>query len=621
MLRLKNEFIMASIKLGYSDGSGKVNEKHIGFYNQRSQFLGAVIPEPLYLHANLREIPTQLGIDGDDKISGLRQLTATIQQYLTKAIAHINHPGRMANPRIPGNIHWSSTDKACENGGAQPKPMDETMMDFVTELHLKAVQRAERARFDAIELQFGHGYLMAQFLSPAVNDRTDEYGGSLENRMRYPLRLAKAVVDSTNLPIMARVSGDEMIANGLQTDEVRVLCQELEKIGVWAIHVSAGSACSTPPWFFQHMFVPKGKTWSLARQIQDDLKIPVVYVGKINQPDDISKLKNKYHARFMAIGRALVADPLFIGKYLGKIHESFRPCLACAEGCLGGVRSGKGLGCVVNPLVNTGFKLPQIELPTEKYAVIGGGLAGMQAAIVLAQRGQLVYLFEKNQFGGQFNLAWLPPQKENLKYLVDYFKKEIRDYAPHLIHIIRQEATLNDLVNKGYKKIIVATGALPKIPPIQGLREYYWTEFLNASQLPVQKKVLIIGGGLIGLEMASKLVDAENQVVVVEMLDEMAQGMEMMEKSMTLKKLAAKNAELITSHQVVEIDGAKVTIQGSEGQRVLQGVDKIVLATGMQPYRPIPENEDLPIVYIGDANKVGNAQDAIHQAYELALTI
>ena len=169
-MNLKNPFIMAPVKLGYSDTSGEVKEKHIEFYSLRSKEIGAVIPEPLYLDKGLREIPTQLGIDNDDKIPGLKKLTDAIHKNGAQAIAHLNHPGRMANPKIPGNFFMSSTDKPCENGGAAPKAITEQDMDEIKNLFKSAVIRAKKAGFDIIELQLGHGYLAAQFLSPAVND-------------------------------------------------------------------------------------------------------------------------------------------------------------------------------------------------------------------------------------------------------------------------------------------------------------------------------------------------------------------------------------------------------------------------------------------------------------------
>ena len=414
MLQLQSKFIMAPLKLGYSDGTGVITQRHLDFYGERNKHIGAIIPEPLYMDAGLRELPTQIGIDNDNKIPGLQRMNEVIHRYGAKSIAHLNHPGRMANPKIPGNFFWSSTDKPCENGGATPEKMDRKKMDVVIKLFVDSAKRAVASGFDMIELQFGHGYLLAQFISPAVNDREDEYGGSFENKVKFPLEVAKAVREAVSIPVIVRISGDEMIPNGFHLEEMSAFSKMLEKTGMDAVHVSAGSACSTPPWFFQHMFIPKGKTWEMAGKLRKELEMPVIFVGKINSAKDIKFIENNYGAEYLALGRALVADPDFIGKYLGETDGLIRPCLACAEGCLGGVKGGKGLGCVVNPRVNTGLQKVTITSAAKRFAVVGGGLAGMEVAITLHDEGHQVDLFEKNELGGQFNLAFLPPNKSNL---------------------------------------------------------------------------------------------------------------------------------------------------------------------------------------------------------------
>lgn len=617
MLSLRNEFIMAPVKLGYSDGTGVVTQKHIDFYGERSKHVGAMALEPLYMDPGLRELPTQLGIDDDNKLTGLKKLLSIIHGNGAKAIAHINHPGRMANPKLPGNYYWSSTDQVCENGGAKPQKMNRAMMDKVVQLHVDAAQRAEKAGFDFVELQMGHGYLLAQYLSPAVNTRDDEYGGSFENRTRFPLEVFRSIKKAITIPVIVRLSADEMIPNGFHPDEMKQLAFILEKESAAAIHITAGSACSTPPWFFQHMFIPKGKTWDFAAQIKKDLNIPVIFVGRITSVKDIELLKRKYGAEYIALGRALVADPDFAGKYFHHEMGLIRPCLSCSEGCLGGVKSGIGLGCVVNPLVGTGLKHFEPTVAPKKYTVVGGGLAGMEAAITLTKRGHQVVLYEKNKLGGQYNLAWLPPKKETLKELVDYFVDELNNLN---IEVRHEEATQDKLVEEKFDGVIMATGALPAVPPIKGLSEYYWTEFLDDDQLPSNKKILLIGGGLIGLEVASKLVEKQNHVIVVEMLDEMARGMEMIEKTLTLKKLKEKGTQMYLKYTVTEIDGHRAIISGDEGNRVLEGIDKVVVATGMRSYIPF-EMDEGKVFKIGDAWKVGKAQEAIRGAYELAMTL
>ena len=345
MLELRNPYIFAPIKTGYSDGSGCVTDRHLNFYLERSRHVGAVIPEPFYLDPRLRELPTQMGIDSNDKISGLRRLVDAIHSNGSSVIAHLNHPGRMANPKIPSNVYFSSTDEPCPADGPQPKAMDETDIGHVVELFVEAARRAVATGFDAIELQLGHGYLLAQFLSPLVNTRADSWGGDFAGRSRFPLEVVDAVRSTVEVPLLVRVSGAEMTPGGIELDETIALARQLAERDIAAVHVSAGTICSTPPWFFQHMFVPAGKTWDMAEAIQRKAGVRVVVVGRIASVEDARQLSQRFRGNYLGVGRALVADPDFVGKVLGLVDGPVRPCLACSEGCLGGVRAGRGLQC------------------------------------------------------------------------------------------------------------------------------------------------------------------------------------------------------------------------------------------------------------------------------------
>lgn len=613
-MHLRNKYIMAPIKLGYCTGDGMVNGKHLRFYKERNADIGAVTIEPLYMDPGLRELPTQLGIDNDDKIHGLKQIVQSIQDGGAQAIAHLSHPGRMANPKIPGNYFMSATDKPCENGGAQPVPMDADQMASSIELFVRSAIRAEKSGFDMIELQMGHGYLLAQFLAPDVNDRDDEFGGSLENRMRYPLAVFDAIHSAIRIPIIVRLSGSEMTPRGIQLEETLILSHELEAHGATALHVSAGSVCSTPPWFFQHMFIPKGKTWEMAAAVQSRVGIPVIFVGQINSPQDVSEIEDKYDAKFIAIGRALIADPHFTSKLAGSHPGQIRPCLACSEGCLGGVRAGLGLHCLVNPSVGEPPILTFKPDQKKRFAVVGAGLAGMEVAIDLHDRGYLVELYEKDRLGGQFNLASLPPGKTSLARLVEYFQQEI---ALRKITIHHLTATPKHLLKQNYDEVVIATGSIPITPPVEGLKEYYWTEFLEDEHLPNGEKILIIGGGLIGLEVASKLVEKQNEVIIVDLLPEVAQDMEPIERTLTLKKLKANKVKFLLETSVSLIEDDVIHLTGVNTQKLVN-IDKIVLTTGMRSENSLCSQlkSYLPCHLIGDARRVGKAQDAIRDAYE-----
>jgi 2,4-dienoyl-CoA reductase (NADPH2) len=615
MLTLRNKFLFAPIKTGYGDGSGTVNDRHLAFYAARCRHAGAITAEPFYLDKGLREIPTQLGIDIDDKVEGLAKLVATIHASGAKVIAHLNHPGRMANPNIPGNYFVSSTDKPCENGGATPKRMDGNDLEQAVQLFVDAAMRAKKANFDIIELQFGHGYLLAQFLSPFVNDRNDDYGGSFENRIRFPLEVLRAVTKTVDVPIIARISGDEMLPQGIKLPEMIAFSKILEEQGVHAIHVSAGSVCSTPPWYFQHMFVPKGKTWEMARQIKEEISIPVIAVGQINTREDIEKVSRDYGADYIAIGRALVADPEFVGKYLGEVPGAIWPCLACAEGCLGGVKSGKGLQCLVNPRVGEERESVQAATQSKRYAVVGGGLAGMEAAIILRERGHTVDLYEKDQLGGQFNLAPLTPNKRSLAKLVPYLKERLNESG---VTVISKDATEADLVAH-YDSVILATGSKVSVPAIPGLDTYYWAEILLEENLPENKHVLIIGGGLIGVDIATGLIPRNNRITIVKRTTDFGEDMEMIAKNLSLKMMKEKGTVFSDHTYIKRIEGRTVYAERNGEPIQFDDIDIIVVSTGMQSYNPLGDTLQgkTPAYVIGDAGTIGNAQDAIRDGYRI----
>ncbi|MBW2631925.1 MAG: FAD-dependent oxidoreductase [Deltaproteobacteria bacterium] len=616
MLKLRNIFIFAPIKTGYGDGSGKVTDRHMAFYAARCQYLGAVTIEPFYLDKGLREIPAQLGIDNNDKIEGLQKLTSSIHDSGTKVIAHLNHPGRMANPNIPGNHFISSTSRPCENGGATPTRMDKNDMKQVTDLFTKAALRAKKANFDIIELQFGHGYLLSQFISPFVNDRTDEYGGNFENRIRFPLEVLRAVKESVDLPIIVRISADEMIPRGIKLTEMTAFSKMLEENGVHAIHVSAGTVCSTPPWYFQHMFVPKGKTWEMTAKIKEEITIPVIFVGQINTIEDIEKLRSEFPTDYIAVGRALIADPDFIGKYQGEVKGVIIPCLACAEGCLGGVKSGQGLQCLVNPQTGKETEIIEPAKELKRYAIIGGGLAGMEAAIILKERGHDVDLYEKDELGGQFNLAPLTPNKKSMAKLIPYMKERLNESG---INSIFKEVKKSDLTTK-YDGIILATGSKPSELDIPGLNAFYWADILLEENLPENKNVLIIGGGLIGVDIATGLIPGNNKITIVKRTTDFGEDMEMIAKSLSLKMMKEKDTIFSDHTYIKKIDGKTVYAERNGEDIQFNNIDIVVVSTGMKSYNPLEEElkGKIPVYVIGDAQRIGNAQDAIRDGYEIA---
>ncbi len=613
-IELRNNLIMSAVKTGYGDKEGNISDRHLAFWNVRSKHTAAVIFEPFYIDKCVRELPTQIGIDSDDKIEAHKKLVKAVQDNGAKAIAHISHPGRMANPTLPGNIYLSASEEACPNGGKIPAAMNLEQIGVVQQQYVNAAVRAEKAGYDFIELQFGLGYLIAQFLSPISNNRTDQYGGSFTNRMRFGMEILRQMKSSISIPVIVRISGDEKAEGGLTVDDSIIIVNELEKEDVAAIHVTSGNVCYSAPWYYQHHFIPKGKTWEMSRVIKKSTGLPLITVGQVTEPADIDAIMNEQAADFIAIGRALIADPDFIGKYLNKVDGDIRPCSSCLTGCLGRIKAGKGLQCEINPEVGRELE-PLVSAEIKKnVAVVGGGMAGMQAAKTLKQRGHNVTLFEKAELGGQFNLAPLPSQKESLQKQIDYLKAEITD-----INLVNKNAEVYDLTDN-FDDVVIATGSKPFVPPIEGLKEYKWAEILYETNVPKNKNVLIIGGGLIGVEVANTLVDHGNKVTIVEMLEDIARDMEMITRKLNLKKLRENDVSVITNSKVVSINGSTILVhrvneENSEQQ--LENIDVIVIAAGMKSYNKLVDDlkDKVPVHVVGDADKVGDVVSAVQSAY------
>jgi len=363
------------------------------------------------------------------------------------------------------------------------------------------------------------------------------------------------------------------------------------------------------------MFTSKGKTWELADAIRQKTNVPVIYVGRINTKDDIDFLLHKKKAAYLAVGRSMIADPDFVGKYFGKVQGNIIPCLACAEGCLGGVKSGQGLQCMVNP--ETGKESYALEKAgkSKKIAVVGGGLAGMEAAITLRRRGHSVDLYEKEELGGQFNLAPLTPNKKSMASLVPYFVEELKD---NQVNVIPQEVKEPDDLS-GYDGVVLATGSKPSVPQIPGLAKYYWADILLKENLPKNKNVLVIGGGLVGVDIATALIPRGNRIIIVKRTTDFGEDMEMIAKNLSLKMMKEKGTLFSDHTRIKRVEGTTVYAE-KEGKNIqFDNIDIIVVSTGMKSYNPL-ENKlkhKIPVYVVGDALQVGNAQDAIHGAFEM----
>jgi 2,4-dienoyl-CoA reductase-like NADH-dependent reductase (Old Yellow Enzyme family)/thioredoxin reductase len=586
-LQLQNRLIMATIKTGFGNAKGEITQRHIDFYVRRAQGgVALIIPEPMFVHLSGRELPTQIGIHDDSLIPQLKKIVGDVHRAGAKIAAQLNHAGRVANPKATKQDLLSASNVTCPRIGVEPKEMTTEQIKRAQQWFVDAARRAMQAGLDAIELQFGHGLLLAQFLSTHTNKRNDDYGGPWENRVKFGLEILTKIRSQIgpDFPIIVRISGEEYFEGGLILDDSIRLSKELEENGATAIHVGGGSACETLPWYFQQMSLPKGKFWQDAIAIKKEISLPVIAVGRINEPQDMANLLGQ-GIDYIAMARPLVTDPDLPNKIKTGNSILIRRCTACLDGCFTNIRKGKGLHCALNPMVGREgeIKIEKAQVP-QKVFVIGGGVAGMEAAIIAAERGHQITLFEKDKLGGQYNLASIPPGKHSLEVVKDNMIAVLEQVGVSVK--TGEKIEVDDIIQQNPDVVIIATGVEPIIPDIDGMKDiqFYSAFDILGNHQELGERVLVIGGGLIGMETAEYLAQQGKNITVVEMLAEVAGDMELLAKNLMMKRLKNLPVTILTDSTVSAFTQDGVHIKTPNGLQKFDHFDTVVIAVGTKRY-------------------------------------
>jgi len=622
-LTLANRLVMAPVKTAFGGPDGKVTQRLIDYYRRRAEGgVGAIIVEPLFIDPAGKEHPRQLGVDDDDKIEGLGQLVSAIHQGGSLAIAHLNHAGRAANPKASGRAPEAPSEMTCPSTSAQAGAMSEARIEAVVAAFGAAARRARAAGFDAVELQCGLGYLVAQFLSPRTNLRTDSYGGSATNRERFVKAVIAQVKDALgDLPLTARISASEQVEGGLVVADAKRLARWLEEQGIAALHVVSGSACDAPPWYYQHMSLPQGANPAFAKEIRGAVQVPIIVAGRLGDPDQIAGLLSDKTTDLVALGRPLVADPDLPRKLRDGHPELVVQCGGCLQGCLTGVKSGRGIGCIVNPeLGQEGETLTRAPAPRH-VVVVGGGPAGLTAARVAAQRGHRVTLLERSEgaLGGQFALSYLAPGKQAMRHSVESLVRLAEKSGAELRRGV--EATAEAVARLEPDVVVLATGAEPIIPKIPGLTQALSGQDVLTRAVKVGARALVVGGGLVGIEVAEDLAQRGTAVVVVEMLEEIARDMEPITRKLTLRRLATLPVEVYTQTRVTRLSDGVAFVQGPAGERELGRFDAVVAAVGTRSRDGLSAQlaaMKIEVHVVGDAARLEQVQGAVRSAWEVS---
>jgi len=556
---------------------------------------------------------------------GLSLLAQTIKANGAKASIQISHAGRqrftLEQPKAASPVPWEELYAAgC------PAPLEITIEEIgeVVKAFGRAAKMAQAADFDMVEIHACHGYLISNFLSPHTNKRTDWYGGSLENRMRFLLNVVREIKAQVapDFPVVVRVSGTDYEPDGHTIEETIELCKRLEIMGVAAIHMSGGNHHQTI-----HEVTPMGlslahNVWA-AEAVKKEIGLPVIASGSINLPALAESILEEGKGDFIGLGRPIWADPEWPKKAKEGRPEDIRPCIRCNDGCLArGDHQAKTVWCSVNMALcrEEEFRIVKAEQP-RKVAVIGGGPAGMEAARVCALKGHSVSLYEKRELGGALIEAALPEFKApDLQPLVDYLKTQVGKLD---ISVVAEEATAASIKAGGFDAVIVAAGATPLgLEDVCGIGHpkvstYY--QVLHGEAI-LGQKVAIIGGGIVGTEVGLLVAEQGKEVIFVEMLDTFMNNITFDEAQVYEERFKELPVSINTGMRLDSVDDEGITVIDRFGKRTAIAVDSVVLAAGFRPNRSLiydlrEQLPELQVLEAGDCVRPRKIFDAIHDGH------
>ena len=625
-LRLKNRIIKAPQHTGLANPDGSVSGRLLRHYRELARGgAGLVIAEYAWVDDDASQAsPCQLGIARMEHLPGLSLLAQTIQANGAKAGIQISHAGRqrfnLEQPKAASPVPWEEIyAQGC------PAPLELTFGEIqeIVKAFGRAAKRAQVADFDLVELHACHGYLISNFLSPRTNKRTDWYGGSPENRMRFLLEVVAELRRQLGpeYPVSARLSGTDYEPDGHTIEETLELAKRLEALGVSLIHVSGGNHHQTI-----HEVSPMGmslahNTWA-AEAVKKAVGIPVVASGSINLPALAESILTEGRADFIGLGRPLWADPEWAKKAKEGRPEDIRPCIRCNDGCLArGDHQAKTVSCSVNVALcrEEEFRITPAEHP-RKVAVVGGGPAGLEAARVCALEGHAVTLYEKRELGGALLEASLPSFKApDLRPLIDYLVTQVTKLA---IPVRREEVTAETLRGEGFDAVIVAAGATPLglagVPGIESRRVVGAADVLH-GRARLGKRVAVIGGGIVGTEVGLVLAEDDHPVTFVEMLDEFMCGITFDEKLVYEERFRTLDVTVMTGRRLEAVTEEGITVIDRYGRRIDVPVDTVVIAAGFRPNRELIEalraDPALAVLEAGDCVRPRKIFDAIHEGH------
>jgi len=654
-LKVKNRIYMPAMHMNMAENY-EVTDTFVEFYAERARG-GTGIITVGYATVDERSGNTMnIGAHEDAFIPGLSRLAKAIQDNDARASVQLNHAGRYNfSMLMNGKDPVAPSAVASRMTRETPRELSHDEIQEIIHSFAQAARRVQEAGYDAVEVLSGTGYLISQFLSELTNKRTDEYGGSFESRMRFGLEVMRAIKEATgeSFPLVVRINGNEFMPGGLGRRPLQQYAARLAEAGVDAICVNVGWHEARVPQIIAG--VPRGVFAYLSRGIKEAVKVPVIASHRINDPDLAREMIGDGMCDMVAMGRGLIADAWLPEKAATGREKEIVHCIACAQGCFDHLFQLKPVACLCNPRAGRERETEPRQAEVRKTVmVIGGGAAGMSAAAAAADLGHEVTLYEKSdRLGGQLHLAGAPPGREEFVQLAKDLQGQL---AAREVKVVLNTAVDEALVGKeAPQAVILATGAVPMELPIPGVEQEHVVQAWDvlAGKIRTGKRVVIVGGGAVGVETAILLADkgtlsgealkflflnraedpedlyemasrGSKEVVVVEMIDRVGKDIGKSTRWAMMQDAERAGISSRTATRALEITEKCLKVEGDQGVEEIPA-DTVVLAAGAQSYNPLEgvlREKGIPVVAVaGDARRPAKAFEAIHQGFAAGRSI
>nr|WP_297767277.1 NAD(P)/FAD-dependent oxidoreductase [uncultured Butyrivibrio sp.] len=628
-LPLKNRVVMPAMGVGLAEPDGHANEHIIRYYEERARGgVGLIITEvtrvePMYGTA----CPCQLGAYKLSHITGIQRLTDRVHRHGAKIFMQLHHPGRENHAiQIEGRQIVAPSEVMCKVCQEMPRALSTEEVEDLVKAFVHGAVIAKAGGMDGVELHGAHGYLLNEFMSPYTNKREDKYGGSFEKRLTIMKEIIAGIRTQcgSDFPISVRISADEFVEGGLKIEDTVEIAKCLESFGIDVINVSTGIYESSTTIVEPASFA-QGWKKHFGLAIKAAVSIPVIAVNNIKEPSVAEELLEEGVCDFVGIARANLADPEWTKKAQCGREAEINRCIGCLN-CFGAIGANGHIKCTVNPRCGREVEFDKINRNGDgrTVAVIGGGPAGMEAALTLKDRGFKPVIFEKeNVLGGQLNLADKPVLKDKLGA---YKKGLIARIENSGIEVkLGTEATVDNVKAISPVGVFLTSGGTPIVPPIPGIdgkNVITAEEFLSGAKDVGDGSVVVIGGGNTGMEVAETLCYKGREVTLVEMLNQIGRGLYPSVLVDYITRVTQQGEKICTGQKVLSIDEKGITIQSTKDNTESRvDADNVIVALGVKSQNALlaPLKElGVPVLAAGDANVPGRIMEATLDAVNLA---